>query len=627
MLEQPGMTVTGEFVGTPAYMSPEQVTAGRIPVDHRTDIYSLGATLYELLTLRPPFRAEGRDKLLAMVVQKEPAPPRSIDPKIPRDLETICLKCLEKDPDRRYQTAKELADDLRRYLNRYAIAAKRAGPVQRLVKWVRRRPAVAASLGFALLAVAAAVAFAYIAHREHETARLRLLDEKIHNAYQVASSGDLKSTDDAILEIELLGASAGQVHLLRGVASYFRSDDESAISELEKAVKLLPDSVSAHALLAAAYADVGQLDKQEHEIREMGQLSPSSPEDYLFRGWAREINELGHGFADLDEGIRRRNSPLGRALRAAARANRAMDTGRAEDAEAALADANAARGMLPENPLVLFASVYARVVAAGIYKQANLPQKRTAVLEEAKRDVQAIEPTIKLPNSAWAMWLYYEEIGDGDKAVEVTRDCFDQTGGMQAAYNCAESLYLHDRLQEALDLLNHRRRQQPDLQGDALRLFLLAELHGRDEALAEYKKFDIKYSLVGWQARIKGEVLLFLGMKDLAKESFSEVRPGFAVAQDPNFLLWEVGKQFDRGELTDEELFAKAGSSRINQWTGHYRIALKRLALGDRKVAKDHFQQAVDTHLIWVTQWMWCRILLHRLESSDEWPQWIKAKQ
>ena len=72
MLEQPGMTVTGEFVGTPAYMSPEQITAGRIPIDHRTDIYSLGATLYELLTMAPPFKADGRDRLLAMIIQKDP---------------------------------------------------------------------------------------------------------------------------------------------------------------------------------------------------------------------------------------------------------------------------------------------------------------------------------------------------------------------------------------------------------------------------------------------------------------------------------------------------------------------------------------------------------------------------
>ena len=79
MLEQPGMTMTGEFVGTPAYMSPEQITAGRVPMDHRTDIYSLGATLYELLTLRPPFAAEQRDQVLAQIIQKEPTPPRRVN--------------------------------------------------------------------------------------------------------------------------------------------------------------------------------------------------------------------------------------------------------------------------------------------------------------------------------------------------------------------------------------------------------------------------------------------------------------------------------------------------------------------------------------------------------------------
>jgi hypothetical protein len=186
------MTVTGEFVGTPAYMSPEQITAGRVPVDHRTDIYSLGATLYELLTLCPPFMAEGRDRLLAMVVQKEPASLRSIDAKVPRDLETICLKCLEKDPDRRYQTAKDLADDLRRFVTRFAILARRAGPVAQLVKWARRRPGVAASLGGLLLAMGAALAFGYRAHlaerqrlSEKEQAEERLREERTHARLQL----------------------------------------------------------------------------------------------------------------------------------------------------------------------------------------------------------------------------------------------------------------------------------------------------------------------------------------------------------------------------------------------------------------------------------------------------------
>src|SRR5262249_34780189 len=124
MLEQPGMTMTGEFVGTPLYMAPEQIAAGRVPVDHRADVYSLGATLYEMLTLQPPFRGERRDQVIAQVLQKEPAAPRRINAKIPVDLETICLKAMDKDPDRRYQSAGQMAEDLRRYVNRFAISAR-----------------------------------------------------------------------------------------------------------------------------------------------------------------------------------------------------------------------------------------------------------------------------------------------------------------------------------------------------------------------------------------------------------------------------------------------------------------------------------------------------------------------
>src|SRR6516165_142403 len=178
MLEEPGMTMTGEFVGTPAYMSPEQITAGRVPIDHRTDIYSLGATLYELLTLQPPFAGRGRDQLLAQVLHKEPKAPRRINRKAPVDLETICLKAMDKDPDRRYQTAGELGADLRRYVNRYAIAARRAGPIERLWKWVKRHPGIAAALALVVVAVGAAGYFGYQAHVAEQT---RLADQKRHD--------------------------------------------------------------------------------------------------------------------------------------------------------------------------------------------------------------------------------------------------------------------------------------------------------------------------------------------------------------------------------------------------------------------------------------------------------------
>ena len=135
MLEQPGLTITGEFVGTPAYMSPEQIAvAGRARrLDHRTDIYSLGATLYELLTLQPPFTGERRDQVLAQILHKEPMAPRKLNKKVPVDLETICLKALEKDPDRRYPTAGKLAEDSALSLRQplcHQSPASRAGTVQ-----------------------------------------------------------------------------------------------------------------------------------------------------------------------------------------------------------------------------------------------------------------------------------------------------------------------------------------------------------------------------------------------------------------------------------------------------------------------------------------------------------------
>src|SRR5206468_2968600 len=110
------LTRTGDVLGTLRYMSPEQALARRVVIDHRTDIYSLGVTLYELLTLRPAFDGRDRQELLRQLAHEEPPAPRRLDPAIPRDLETIVLKAMSKEVAGRYATAQELADDLRRFL-------------------------------------------------------------------------------------------------------------------------------------------------------------------------------------------------------------------------------------------------------------------------------------------------------------------------------------------------------------------------------------------------------------------------------------------------------------------------------------------------------------------------------
>lgn len=148
------MTLDGKVFGTPAYMSPEQAAGRAHNADRRSDIYSLGVLFYELLTGEVPFRGDSH-MLIVQILHDEPPRPRRLNSSIPRDLETICLKCMEKEPSCRYATARELEDDLKRYLNGEAILARPVGPLGRIWRWCKRNRAVsflASGLGAAIAA-------------------------------------------------------------------------------------------------------------------------------------------------------------------------------------------------------------------------------------------------------------------------------------------------------------------------------------------------------------------------------------------------------------------------------------------------------------------------------------------
>ncbi len=152
--EDSGLTGSGQIMGTPSYMPPEQAGGKRGDVGPAADVYALGATLYALVTGRPPFQAASPMDTLLQVLGQEAVPVRQLNPAVPRDLETICLRCLEKEPGKRYASALALAGDLARYLSGEPIMARPVGTVERSVKWVRRRPVIAALIGLVAVVTA-----------------------------------------------------------------------------------------------------------------------------------------------------------------------------------------------------------------------------------------------------------------------------------------------------------------------------------------------------------------------------------------------------------------------------------------------------------------------------------------
>jgi WD40 repeat protein len=223
-----GLTLSGVPLGTPSYMAPEQARADKGAIGPATDVYALGAILYELLTGRPPFKADSATATLQQVVTDDPVPPARLNPRVPRDLETICLRCLQKEPRGRYATAADLAADLGRFLHHEPIRARRVGPIGRLARWAQRHPGTAALTG--ALAATALVAFSVIVWqwRVAENARQAAEDARAR-ADRIATRLVL---DRGIALCERGDIGLGLLWLARGLEQAERSGDAELVPAL-----------------------------------------------------------------------------------------------------------------------------------------------------------------------------------------------------------------------------------------------------------------------------------------------------------------------------------------------------------------------------------------------------------
>jgi serine/threonine protein kinase/tetratricopeptide (TPR) repeat protein len=647
----------GALVGTLEYMSPEQAEINQLDVDTRSDIYSLGVLLYELLTGSPPLSRKELEKgsileMLRVIREQEPPRPstklstaeglptlaanRGTEPakltKLVRgELDWIVMKALEKDRSRRYETASAFAADVQRYLSDEPVQACPPSAGYRFRKFARRNRAALAMASLALVSLIAFTVAGLLAYRNRLTEEDRLAEQKEHEerllaekrqnalekALMAAISGDFDGAENAIGEAELLGASAGQLRMLRGQVAFHRGDVPAATRELEQAVRLLPESVAARAMLALAYYNGGQTALMEEAWQHLDRMTPSTPEDFLFLGQIEAILRPDRSLQTLDEAVRRRHSAIAHAVRADARANRALFSGLVSDAESALDDTQAARVMLPDNPFVLGRSVFAQLVAAGIYEDKGQTQDRERVLVQARRDVQELKQFTALPVALKACFWYFNYVGNDDAAFEMSRR------GPEFRY--AWMLYRRKDYAQALQAVD-RAVAQGIGWSRVERAFILTELpNGLERAGDQLQDAQTKESRLGRVAAPMIPLLLRRGPE--AVQASRKIRSDPALLP-PWALDWYLRYlDYHCGTITGEELLQTAGTCRPKLCEAHFAIGLHCLAEGNREGAKEHFRKCGATRVFIYWDHMWARAFLDRLEKEPSWPAWIPLKK
>ena len=265
------LTRTGDRIGTLRYTSPEQALARRGVVDQRTDIYSLGVTLYELLTLQPAFDGRDHQELLRQIALDEPVSPRRLNPAVPRDLETIVFKAMAKDPSSRYSTAQELAADLRRFLNDQPVLARRPGMLERTLRWARRhKELVATAAAIVVLALTISTAAIWVQARKTE---LQAHQTDLANQRRIAF---LIESYSLLHEVGTGALAEASTKLLPGQAGTATREEGSQIFKqwlrfFQQAIELPPNDLASRAVIARAYSRLGYT----HWMLSMANASPA----------------------------------------------------------------------------------------------------------------------------------------------------------------------------------------------------------------------------------------------------------------------------------------------------------------------------------------------------------------
>lgn len=617
MLEQPGMTISGELMGSPMYMSPEQIAVGRIPLDHRTDIYSLGSALYELLTLQTPFAGRQRDQVLSQIIHKEPSPPRTINQRIPKDLETICLKAMEKDPDRRYQTADLMAEDLRRVVNRHAISARRIGLVERAGRWARKNKAVTAMACLTLIVIVGAASFLHVSQRNQDR------KEFMRKALTAAMSGKPDDAAKYMNEAKTYGATESWSKMIEGQVHRFRGEVADALEDLEIAVDLDDGNLTAQYMLAEAYHANGDARKHEGKIRDLSTRAVKKPVDKLFKGQAIFIFSFDEAIREMGEAIDELPGfHLARLMRANARVFRGMDQNDAEPILLALNEIDSVSiiTMGEENPFLNYQRLHARLAAYHVFQNKGEPDNAKMHLAEAASDAKTLASSKSFLYGNLARMIYFDLNSNLDGVEAVMRDALASNNKGLIVGPYVTALYRAGKYEQALERL----MSMPDGDDPFLirsRAFLLMEtLEGRYEA----EKICRKSLEQGESGRMIIDCLFLLGKED---DAMDQARRLYDAAEPSEY--WPLARElmaYRAGLIGEEELVELAGNSERDKAETYWIIGLRKLAQGDRQGAQANFNKIASSPIYVWSSVMWARAFAERIDKDPNWPDWLSSE-
>ncbi len=627
------LTVAGDVLGTARYMSPEQARGGRSRVDARTDIYSLGATLYELLTLRPAFDGESREIVLNRITFADPPPLRRLNPAIPRDLETIVAKCMEKEPERRYARARDVAEDCRRFLDGEPIRARRTLLVVKAARVVRRHRWL--TLAAVLVAVLSITAIGLLVNLRHLEGQ-RCVEE----ATQAILFDEDRVTAARLLDrAGALGVDSVELHLGRALIPLTAFQGREAVPHLTRALQKAPGHVEATLALAWAYSMTSDYPNRQRLLDRVHEADIQTGLGWYLHGLALSGIQRSRAAASFNRAIdlRAEFTPAINA-RAQFRAMRLLSEGARDELAAMLNDYDALVTFRPKSSLSYASRAHGWLAAASYAAtQPDLRAYREAWLENCRADL-AEALRLRRPDEMEVFVQqgnYLRCVGDFAGAAEAYAQALavkqETTGQVDPAlvHKHAMMLYALGQTEAALHAIEPQRAAAPNYYPLAFQqALMLTELGRRDEAYRVCRDTLERHRTHANAVFIAIVMAEWLGEHEAAAGAIAAL-----AARDSAELTSEDGEggtpgpaiEYLAGRLDAAGLLAAAGGVPGPRCEFAFLIALRELGRGNRAAGLAYLESCRDSQIFRFLEQHFAQVLLHRAAQDTSWPRWLSA--